>query len=247
MRRLGIISCQVFEWELAHILDKRRDIDNIYILNTPENKGFAQCLNNHKAKLIRDPYFLPRLSRTLDVLVNILPIGLHIDIDELEYECNENINTFKECASRVLLLYGLCGNALKNIIHREDVDLLYPRDSEGLVDDCICSILGRERYFEELKRNGSFFMIPGMVNHRDGMVGRIEERVSRAYSDEDTKLLLQVNEYERALIVEEGIETDDYLRRAHLLANNFGLAIERTAGDLSLLEDTIDNALSSMD
>jgi hypothetical protein len=237
MKRLGIISCQVFEWELAHILDKRSDIDNIYMLGTPENRSFSQCLNNHDVMFIRDPYFLPRLSRSLDLLINILPIGLHIDIDELEYECNENINTMKDCASSILLLYGLCGNALKNVVLRNDVKISYPCDGEGLVDDCIYSIMGRQRYFEELKRNGSFFITPGYVNHRDRMFERID----------NTKLMVELDGYERALIIEEGIESDEYFPRARILAEDLGLPVEWARTDLSFLEDTVASAISSLD
>jgi len=246
MRRLGIITCQVFEWELAHILNKRKDIDNIYMTRTPENMGFADCLRGHTVKYIKDPYFLPRLSRSVDLYINVLPIGLHIDMDELEYECNECINSMKECVSGILLLYGLCGNALKNIINREDVDIFYPRDNEGIVDYCICSVLGRDCYFEELKRQGSFFMTPGFVNHRDRMIQRIGERAGKPYSTENTNLMLELNEYKRALIVEEGIEDEDYFCRAYDMAKSMNLPVEHTKGSLSLLEGTINSAIGSL-
>ena len=233
MRRLGIITCQVFEWELAHIIDKRDDIDNIYMTRTPENYGLADCICNHEVKFIRDPYFLPRLSKTLDVLISVLPIGLHTNTDELEYECNENINVFKDCASSVLLLYGLCGNALSGIIRRDDVDIYYPCDGEGIMDDCICTIMGRNRYFEELKRNGSFFITPGHVNHRERMFAKIE----------NTRLMVELDDYKRALVIEEGHESEAYLEGAKDLADDLGLPVERTRTDLSILESAIFSAL----
>jgi len=246
MRRLGIISCQVFEKELSHLLDQRDDIENIYMTRTPENISFSNCIKKHNVHFIKEPMFLPRLSRTLDVLVNILPIGLHIDIDDLEYECNENINEFKECTSSILLFYGLCGKALSNVIRREDVKLIYPSDEEGIVDDCICSVLGRCAYLDELRRMGSFFMTPGFVLHRNSMLDRINKRSERGYTTSDSKLMLELNDYQRALLIRLGLEDEEYLQRVGLLADELGLSIEKTDGSLDLLRDTLDRGLASV-
>ncbi len=246
MRRLGIIACQVFERELAHILNNNTDVDNLYMVRSPENMHFSKFISGHEVKFIGDPDFLPKLSPTLDVLINILPIGLHIDIDELTYACNEEVNRFKDCTSSILLLYGLCGNALSSVIRRENVKLFYPSDEEGMVDDCICSVLGREKYFEELKRNGSFFLTPGFVDHREDMVKRISERYGREYNDSYTKIMLSANDYKRALIVEEGIQDEEDYKRAHAMADSFGLPIGQIQGSLDLLRDTFERAIDSV-
>jgi hypothetical protein len=106
--------------------------------------------------------------------------------------------------------------------------------------------MGRQRYFEELKRNGSFFMTPGFVNHRESMIRKIEDRSSKPYSNSYIRIMLEANEYKRALIVEEGIETDEYYERVKRLADDYGLPIERTSGDLDLLEYTVYSAIDSL-
>ncbi|MHC1604639.1 MAG: DUF1638 domain-containing protein [Candidatus Methanofastidiosia archaeon] len=246
MRRLGIIACQVFERELAHILNNNTDVDIIYMVRSPENLHFSKFISEHEVKFIGDPDFLPMLSMTLDVLINIMPIGLHIDIDELEYTCNEEINRIKDCTSSILLLYGLCGNALSSVIRRENVKLFYPLDKEGIVDDCICSVLGRENYFEELKRNGSFFLTPGFVDHKDDMIKRIKERYGKEYDNSYTKIMLKANDYKRALIVEEGIQDEEDYKRAYAMADSFELPIGWIQGSLDLLRDTFERALDSV-
>ncbi|MBN1786751.1 MAG: DUF1638 domain-containing protein [Candidatus Methanofastidiosa archaeon] len=246
MRRLGIISCQVFEMELAHILDGREDLDNIYMIKTSENISLAERIECHDVRFIKEPDFLPRLSRSLDVLINILPIGLHIDIEELEYQCNENINSFKDITSSILLLYGLCGNALRNIICREDVRIAYPCDGEGMVDDCICCILGRERYMDELRRMGSYFLTTGFVYHRDKMLKRINERTERHYDSNDSKLMLELNDYRRTLLIDVGIGPEDYIERACRLSSELGLEMESTVADLRMLEEAVGGALDSL-
>ncbi|MBN1785892.1 MAG: hypothetical protein JW825_02730, partial [Candidatus Methanofastidiosa archaeon] len=82
MRRLGIISCQVFEKELAHLLDAEERIVRIYALPTVENIGFNIFLKKRNIELVRDLGDLED-DEELDAIVEIMPIGLHVDIQDL--------------------------------------------------------------------------------------------------------------------------------------------------------------------
>lgn len=68
--------------------------------------------------------------------------------------CNYENVTFSD---GLLLLYGLCGNVLKNIekdFKHIDCSIVLLRDFEGNpVDDCICATLGDDQTFMEVIKN----------------------------------------------------------------------------------------------
>ena len=245
MRRLVIIACEVYETELSHLINTS-DVGTVYLERTPENLQIARRITRKPVKVLRDIDFMPRLSHSVSLVVHMLPIGLHIDVDELWDEVDRCIGRYKGVADAFLLMYGLCGNALKGVIARTDVTLFYPCHEGTIVDDCVCSILGPDRYLEELGRQGSFFIIPGFAHHRDKMVARIQERTDLPFSDDLTRMMLAEDGYERALVIEEGIETEEDERASCELARRFQLPIERTCGTLALLKDTFEAAIESV-
>jgi hypothetical protein len=78
------------------------------------------------------------------------------------------------------------------------------------------------------------------------MVARIQERTDLPYSDDLTRMMLAEDGYERALVIEEGIETEEDERASCELARRFQLPIERTCGTLALLKDTFEAAIESV-
>lgn len=245
MNRLAILSCEVFESELIHLISNS-GIGRIFMERSEENNKFADKLGRERVRFFNDISFMPRLSRDVSLIVDILPIGLHIDIDELHYGVNAAINKYKNVANAFLLLYGSCGNALSEIIARNDVKLYYPRCGGAIVDDCVCSLLGSEVYLKELVRGGSFFVIPGFAYYRDKMVQRISEHSEKEYDDSMTRMMLDANEYKRALFIEEGIESPEILEAEHLLAKRLNLPIDRTCGSLDILQDAFDAAVAGV-
>jgi len=95
MPRIGIIACQVLEKEIAHLLDERTDIDKIYIRPTPENKQFAGLLKKHTVTRINEPDFLKNIVPKIEIVLEVLPVALHTDVDELEFWHNEHITKLK--------------------------------------------------------------------------------------------------------------------------------------------------------
>jgi hypothetical protein len=214
--------------------------------HSQENDKFARLLGEGSVRYFNDISFMPRLSKDVSLIVDILPIGLHIDIDELHYGVNKAIDKYKPVADAFLLMYGSCGNALNGIIVREDVQLFYPHVEGVIVDDCVCSLLGNDAYLRELARGGSFFVIPGFAYYRDKMVERISQNTVREYDDSMTRMMLEVNNYKRALLIEEGIESPEIIDAEHMLADRFNLPIDRTCGRLDILQDAFDSAVGAV-
>lgn len=245
MHRLAILACEVFESELAHLINNS-GITRIFMERTIENNKFAPLLESASVRFFNDIAFMPRVTKDVSLIVNILPIGLHVDIDDLNYGVNTAIDKYKNVADAFLLMYGSCGNALNAIIAREDVELYYPNCGGTIVDDCVCSLLGPEAYLKELARGGSFFVIPGFAYYRDKMVERISEHSSKEYDDSMTRMMLEVNNYQRALFIEEGIESSDIIAAEHLLAERFDLPIDYTCGNLDIIRTAFDEAVDAV-
>lgn len=245
MAKIGIVACQALARELAHILNSNTKLETIYVVRSPEGVEFASHLKGTRVRLIHDPAFVRRSSKGPEAIVSVLPIGLHLDIEELEYECNETVTYLKDMTEGIVLFYGLCGRGLENVICRDDVSLFYPMDEEGIADDCVCSLMGRKRYFEELRRNGSFFITPGFALYRKQMLEKVNSRSTQHYSNSETLVMLEANDYKRGLVVHEGIESEEDLSLEYLLSSEYNLPVEHTTGSLDMLEDALGRAIEA--
>ena len=245
MHRLVILSCQVFELELAHIISTS-GITRIYMEHSPENKKFASLLGDGAVTFLRDISFMPRISKEITLIVNMLPVGLHVDIDELHYEVNSAIDHYNGVANAYLLMYGLCGKALEGIISRNDVTMYYPCDNGVIVDDCVCSLLGKEGYERELVRGGSLFVIPGLAKYHDKISERVAERAGKERNDSMMLMMHQEDNYKRALIVEEGIESPAITECEHRYAKRFELPVEYNCGTLDILRAAFESAVEAV-
>lgn len=240
MGRLGIIVCQVLEKELMHLLRQREDIERIYLERSVENMRFASLLDDPRAKVVNDADFLPVRCSGTEVLVDVLPAALHTDVDELEYRCNEQVDAMKQNTSAILLFMGLCGNALKNVVVREDVPLVTIEDDGLVVDDCIVALLGRERYMEELRRTGSFFLSNGWVTHWDRIVRKVERDM------ESFNMVLRLDDYRRTRFIHTPeVDDGDVVAEAQRLSGDMELEFSTMKGDLGLLQQALEHGIAS--
>ncbi|HPR41446.1 MAG TPA: DUF1638 domain-containing protein [Candidatus Methanofastidiosa archaeon] len=239
MKRVGIIACQVFEKELAFLLEKNGSIDRVYARPTKENMEFSSMLKKRKLNFIDDIGGLPKGEGT-DVLLEILPIGLHVDIDDLIEKRSRSIDALKEHCDKVMMLYGLCGDASKRVFNREDIELIAPRDEGEIVDDCICSVLGRKEYLKQLKNLGSLFFIPGFALHWKDMAGLMGNRDGDM---EGMKMMLEYAGYRRTMVIDHGLWEDVDMDLARKASTDVELPMERTDGNMNILmkcfEETI--------
>ena len=118
----------------------------------------------------------------ISVVVNILNLGLHADIEILKTEVSRNIREMASFSDRILIFYGTCGNALGKL--KEDLSdlecpLFFLKDRNGeIVEDCISLALGgNEAYVRamiEFQGMGTIYMTPMWVsswNKRENETG----------------------------------------------------------------------------
>lgn len=238
MARLGILACQIFERELAYLLSHHKEIDTVYMRRCEESRRVAGMMKRD-VSFINDPELLSPISHGMEVLVEILPAGLHATVDDLEDSCNNAISSLKNVTTAILLFYGLCGNALQSVVAREDVHLV-TIDDDGIIDDCIVGILGRERYSRELQRGGSFFFTNGWVTHWDSITSKV------AGDRQGMTSMLASNNYVRAHYVsEKSIDTKKTLANAQSLSRDLNLDHELARGTTALLENALQRGIAT--
>jgi len=235
MVRLGIVACQIFEDELATILNAHPGIGGIVMRRTKENRRVARHLSRLPT-YCNDYDLLPSRCTGMEILVEVLPAALHTSPEGLADACNEAIDAMKLTTRTVLLLYGLCGNALSGVFSRSDVHLVILEDG-GIADDCFAGLLGKESYLRELARQGSFFLTKGWVTHWDAIAPRIAGTGGMG-------TMLAQERYERTLyIAQDGVDDEESLFRAECLSSDLALPQERAEGCLHLLESALERGM----
>ncbi|MBN1786754.1 MAG: DUF1638 domain-containing protein, partial [Candidatus Methanofastidiosa archaeon] len=238
----GIISCQVFEKELAHLLDAEERIVRIYALPTVENIGFNIFLKKRNIEFVRDLGDLED-DEELDAIVEIMPIGLHVDIQDLIIKRKERIDLLKEHCDSVLIFYGLCGDSMEKVFNRDDVRLIAPKDELSIVDDCICSVLGRAEYLRQLKNLGSLFLIPGFALHQEEMRKMV---VGPKRQVDAMRMVLEAAGYRRTMLVDHDLWNDEERELASRYSAELGLPMECTRGSIDILLSCFKEAVDSV-
>lgn len=107
-------------------------------------------------------------KKEITIVVNLLKVGLHSDLELLKAEVYKNIREMAPFSDNILIFYGSCGRALIKL-EEDFADLRCPlsflKDKNGeLVEDCISAALGgNEAYIESLAEfsgTGAFYLTP---------------------------------------------------------------------------------------
>ncbi|KXS41784.1 MAG: Protein of unknown function (DUF1638) [Methanolobus sp. T82-4] len=175
---LSLIGCKILEDEITHVLSRYNKNTRIILIDDRESMDLERKLRSQDTPFSMAPVdrirnFIPpedpgsvkkkfmsllgkKYEDEMIVVIKIMPLGLHVDSNELRNVVARQIRLMSEFSDGVLLFYGLCGNALKDIGNSEDISVpLYVlKDKNGEhVDDCISIALGgNRRYEEELER-----------------------------------------------------------------------------------------------
>lgn len=234
--------CKIFEYEMLDLLRKDKDIRRIFIIGSEHTERLEQMLSESGIEYTRTSLdSLPATGEGLEVVLEILELGLHIYKEKIKPAVMENAQRLEPRVDYLLLLYGLCGNALVDIedtIAKEKLHAIIPKDKEGyIIDDCIGVLLGGKRgYWNELrKESGTWFSTSGWAVY--GM--NILERDLGSKGKDMTKYLIkEVSHYKRVLMVETGAEGPDFRERSAQFARDMDLRLEGRSGDLGLLWET---------
>jgi hypothetical protein len=175
MTVLGILTCEIFELELAYLLKNDTAVQNIHVLDNLPGQGIINALRQNGVKHL---YPLNSISSFqvsghgggMDVLVYVVELAMHSRKSLLQEAIVTAARIMETQVDALFLGYGLCGNAFDDpdtLLKQLDVPWFLPRDADHYVDDCVGLFIGgRESYYaQQLKEAGTFFMTPGWVNH----------------------------------------------------------------------------------
>ena len=246
MATLGILTCEILELEFAYLLNTENDIARITVLENNRSVRLIDALKSagtQNLDLISDlSSFVPIIENSLEVLVNVLELGLHNRKKLLQQGLVDEARKMGSRVDALLLGYGLCGNALEKpneLLSEVDAPVFIPMDEDHPVDDCVGLIIGgRHHYYsEQCKTAGTFFMIPGWTYHWR----RMFEREFGSISVDMAKRLFK--DYERSLLISTDIMSEDEMKRNSKEFNKlFGLREESRIGTLEILIKTWESA-----
>ena len=251
MPGLGVITCQILELELAHLLLKDEDIQQVWVKDDEFSKDLIQILEQGDRKPVRrinqilefEPDF------DLDVLVRVMQVGLHSNIPRLREAVEKAVREIAPAVDAIFLGYGLCGNALKNLddlFYDISVPVILPLDDEGPVDDCVGLIIGGKKnyYQQQCLCAGTMFMNAGFSRHwQDVMTMDIPEKL---LPKKERILKKIMGSYQRSLLLPTPVMGEDELRKnAREFNDMYQLRVDSLPGTLELFEQAWQEAKSA--
>jgi uncharacterized protein DUF1638 len=238
MAVLGILSCQVLELELAHLLATDQELTRVTVLTDEYSEGLCQALEleGRTVKRLDSPAEFQPGGQGVEALVRILEIGLHTHKKALQGGIGQGATELGPHVDALLLGYGLCGNALEDpesLLAPAGAPVFLPMDGDHPVDDCVGLLLGgREAYYEEqCKCAGTFFLTAGWARHWKTMATRLTGDPQM----DSFKKYLEMADYSRSLQIPcVGMSPQELDQRAAEFNQIFGLTSEVRPGTLEL-------------
>jgi len=270
MKRIGIIACEIFEEELLKLLSEYDNIDRIILVSSDSSKEFQRMLetnyNYDKITVARELCSTKFLKRQapLEVVINILPFALHLYAEDIKREVVAASKEIEKHVDYILLLYGLCGNALGSIREllinnkiKVPFDILTNEKGE-IMDDCICALIGSsENYLNELEQTTNiFFMTHGWAKHWPRLLEEKTRNVgpkkmaelSQMDVKEKFKMALGSSDYKRVIGIElDFIDKSNFRAKCKEFASNFNSEVVIREGTINTLRDSFDRALKEIE
>ena len=241
MSVFGVLTCEILEIEIAHLLKNDKTISNIFVINNDASQGFIKALEengiDHFTLIESVNAFSPSQDGGLTVLVHVLELALHSSKSKLQQAIVTESRNLGSCVDALFLGYGLCGNALDNpddLLSHLEIPFFLPWDIDHPVDDCVGLFIGgRDAYYEEqLKEAGTFFMTPGWTNHWKA----IFEKDFGNMSVEMAKRIFE--NYKRTLLVSNSAIEESQMRENIRDFNSlFHCYSDISQGSMAMLDD----------
>ncbi len=213
--RLAIVGCPVLEDEIVYLLAKDEGIADIFVVDDEHSLNLLRKLSQVRPGICRiKEGEVEGLSPTegRSVLVWMKSMGLHEEPKELGAEVARTVRRLNGRCDAILLFYGLCGNAFKdmNLLFGEvETPVVILKDENGqIVDDCIAVPLGgTDGYLRLLRRYaGVFYMTPAWAENWKLLIRKMEIARGTEMGDLDMlKMLFEMAGYNRVLRIDTGL------------------------------------------
>lgn len=256
-KALGIIGCQVFEDEIVHLLSSDDSIDRVMIVESPESKSLFDKL----ARTDRTDKVALRKELRVDdrppndgftVIIHILPISFHQTPSALRAMVMSEIWKMEPSCAAILLFYGLCGNAFKNIdsltsgLRTRVVILRDCRDK--IVDDCVGAVLGgTEEYLEFLRTDKGGYPLNTMWAHNFRHFMNEIQLLGENSDLEEAKFVFECMDYHKIVELDTGLGGEEYHRRIREIAESFSLEVLTVPCTLKVIDASYQSAKECLD
>jgi len=271
MPTLSIISCRMLEDEIVYLLSSDREVEELLLLDGKETQSLSrklksqnrphillawESIGSHLRKRNGPGGLFSRLgirsSRAdgLVVVVNLLRLGLHSDLELLRTAVYDEIRRLSAFSDGILIFYGRCGDSLAYL--EEDLaDLSCPlyflTDGQGQrIDDCIATALGgNEEYDRTLSehKDVAVFMTPMWAS---GWKVMREENASIGRG-RDLRAMLKGTGLRQVARIDTGLSFEKgFGEKVDGFAREFGLEKIDLPGGTSVAEKSYERAKSCL-
>ncbi|WP_304364397.1 DUF1638 domain-containing protein [Methanosarcina sp. KYL-1] len=186
-----------------------------------------------------------RGGQKVTVVVNLLRLGLHADLDLLKSEVYRNIREMASFSDGILVFYGTCGHTLGKL-EEDFADLGCPlyflKDSSGEnLEDCISVAFGgNDAYAEAMlacRGTGAIYLTPMWASS-----WKLMENKGKKAVDFDSKYLKDPK-YSLAVKLDTGLDYDpDFHNNVREFARCFNMNIRNMKGSVELAKRSYENA-----
>jgi hypothetical protein len=214
-RRLAIIGCPVLEDEIVYLLSGDNGLKDIFVVKDDHSEKLIRKLHQRGVGIV--PISEEGISRLPEsegrsIVIWMKSMGLHEEPKELGKEVARSAKVLDGHCATILLFYGLCGNAFKdmNLLFEEvRTPVVILTDDKGqTVDDCIAVPLGgTDGYLRLLKRYaGVFYMTPAWADNWELLINKMEIARGTEMGNLDMlKMLFEMAGYNRVLLIDTGL------------------------------------------
>jgi hypothetical protein len=256
--RLGIIGCLLMEDDILRVLSHDQEVSEVILLENDVSKTMEEKIRRTMPDIdlviikLDDLEYLPP-AEDYSIMIWMKDMALHEDPEKLKVDMKETLGQLHGSCQAVLLFYGLCGNAfkdLKPIAKGIEVPVTILKDPRGeIVDDCIAAVVGGRIPYKELveRDKGVYFMTPMWAFNWREMAVKCRV-VPDGQNDDLMRLVFKTSGYKKVIQIETGTEDQErYGEVVDDFAEIFGLEKEYMEPDFSVVYGSYEEAKSILE
>lgn len=258
---LGIIGCQVLEDEMAYIVASDQEAKQVLVIDGTAQKTLGNKIMrmapDKKVMCFDEKYDLKDFQLAsgaeMTVIMWLKPIGLHQSPPMLREEVVKAIGKVERFAKSVLIFYGECGNAFRNLEKlsqgaKVPITMLKDRDGSP-IDDCYGTELGGKEEYRQflIDQPGPTYLLNTMwaANWRSFMQ---EIQMLRDPNDlEEVREVFKYMDYRAIIGLNTGLgDQEEFERQLEEFANLFELKKDNHRCTLHVVENSYREAKANL-